>query len=61
MSTTGMIVSIIAVLGALVLATSNARFREAGRRKLIRLALIWVAIICGLVVIVELAGFRVNQ
>ncbi len=56
-----MIVSIIAVIGALVLATSNARFRELGTRKLIRLALIWTAIIVGLVLLIDVTGFRIKQ
>lgn len=56
-----MIVSIIAVIGALILATNNSRFRSLGKGRAIRLALIWVAIIVGLVVVIQLTGFRVEQ
>lgn len=56
-----MIVSIIAVIGALILATNNSRFRNLGMSRAIRLALIWAAIIVGLVLVVQLTGFRVEQ
>lgn len=61
MSAAAMIVSIIAVIGALILATNNSRFRSLGKGRAIRLALIWVAIIVGLVVVIQLTGFRVEQ
>ncbi|GFM29497.1 hypothetical protein [Novosphingobium sp. PY1] len=58
---TEMVVSIISVLGALILVTSNARFRELGTRRKIRLGLIWVAIIIGLVLFIQVTGLRVEQ
>ncbi|AIT78962.1 hypothetical protein [Novosphingobium pentaromativorans] len=61
MNTTAMIVSIISVLGALILVTSNARFRELGARRMIRLGLIWVAIIVGLMLIIDVTGLRIQQ
>jgi len=56
-----MVVSIISVLGALILVTSNARFRELGTRRKIRLGLIWVAIIIGLMLFIQVTGLRVEQ
>ena len=61
MSAAAMIVSIIAVIGALILATNNSRFRSLGMARAIRLAFIWVAIIVGLVLVIQLTGFRVEQ
>ncbi|WP_041559003.1 hypothetical protein [Novosphingobium sp. PP1Y] len=58
---TEMVVSIISVLGALILVTSNARFRELGTRRKIRLGLIWVAIIIGLMLFIQVTGLRVEQ
>lgn len=55
-----MIVSIIAVLGALVLATSNAQFRNLGMKRMIRLALIWTAIIVGLALVIQFTGLRIE-
>lgn len=60
MSTAGMIVSIIAVIGALILAMSNSGLRNLGMSRAIRLALIWVAIIVGLVLVIRLTGFRIE-
>jgi hypothetical protein len=61
MSMTATIVSIIAVLGALILATNNAQFRNLSKGRMIRLALIWAAIIVGLVLVVEMTGLRISQ
>ncbi|CDO38882.1 MULTISPECIES: hypothetical protein [Novosphingobium] len=61
MNTTAMIISIISVLGALILVTSNARFRELGSRRMIRLGCIWAAIIVGLMLIIQLTGLRIEQ
>jgi hypothetical protein len=61
MSTAATIVSIIAVLGALILATSSAQFRDLGMSRMFRLALIWGAIIVGLVLVVQLTGLRLEQ
>jgi len=61
MSTTATIVSLIAVIGALILATSNSRFRSLGAGRMLRLALIWTGIIVGLVLLIELTGLRIRQ
>lgn len=61
MSTAATIVSLVAVIGALILATSNARFRNLGAGRMIRLALIWIAIIVGLVLVIQLTGLRIRQ
>lgn len=61
MNTTASIVSLIAVLGALVLATRNSKFRDLGARRMLRLALIWGALIIGLVLVIQLTGLRVRQ
>lgn len=58
---TAMIVSIIAVLGALILATNSSQFRNLGIGRMIRLALIWTAIIVGLVIVIQFTGFRIEQ
>lgn len=61
MNTAATIVSIIAVLGALILATSSAQFRNLGMSRMLRLALIWGAIIVVLVLVVQLTGLRLAQ
>ncbi|GGB98337.1 hypothetical protein GCM10011494_16040 [Novosphingobium endophyticum] len=61
MNTAATIVSIIAVLGALILATSSAQFRNLGMSRMLRLALIWGAIIIGLVLVVQLTGLSLEQ
>lgn len=61
MNTTASIVSLIAVLGALVLATRNSKFRDLDARRMLRLALIWGALIIGLVLAIQLTGLRVRQ
>lgn len=58
---TATIVSIIAVLGALILATHNARFRNLGISRMVRLALVWLAIILGLLLVIQLTGIRIQQ
>lgn len=58
---TATIVSIIAVLGALILATRNARFRNLGISRMVRLALVWLAIILGLLLVIQLTGIRIQQ
>lgn len=60
MSTTAAIVSVIAVIGALILATSSSQFRNLGTGRMIRLALIWAAIIAGLVLAIQLSGLRMT-
>lgn len=61
MSITAAIVSLVAVIGALVLATSSSQFRSLGAARIIRLALIWAAIIVGLVLVIQVTGLRVKQ
>ena len=61
MTTAATIVSIIAVLGALVLATSGSQFRGLDGRRKIRLALIWIAIIVGLVLVIQVTGLRMQR
>lgn len=61
MNTAATIVSIIAVVGALILATRGSRFRVLTVSRTIRLALIWVAIIAGLVIVIKLTGIRVDR
>lgn len=56
-----MIVSIITVIGALILATNNSQFRNLGMGRKVRLALVWTAIIVGLVLVIHLTGLRVRQ
>ncbi|WP_313440207.1 hypothetical protein [Novosphingobium sp.] len=61
MSQAGLIVGILSVIGALVLATSHSRFRSMPRATTIKLALIWAAIIIGLVLIIQISGFQIRQ
>lgn len=61
MNATATIVSIIAVIGALILATRGSRFRELGASRTIRLALIWAAIIVGLAIVIQLTGLRIDR
>lgn len=58
---TGTIVSIIAVIACLILATRSAPFRNLGMSGTVKYALIWVAIIVGLVMIIQVSGFRIEQ
>lgn len=58
---TGTIVSIIAVIACLILATRGAPFRDLGMNKAIQYAAIWGAIIIGLVLVIQLTGFRIEQ
>ncbi|MFC0203089.1 hypothetical protein [Novosphingobium soli] len=60
MNQTAMIVSMVAVVACLVLALRNSEVRELGRGKALRLAAIWAAIIVGLVVVIQLSGFRIE-
>ena len=58
MITTGSVVSIVAVLACLLLVSRNSGFRTMGSARVIRLALIWAAIILGLVIIIDIAGLE---
>lgn len=60
MNTTATIVSIIAVLGSLLLVSRHSGFREMGSAKMIRIALVWVAIILGLFLVFQFAGLRIE-
>ncbi|KPH63027.1 hypothetical protein ADT71_13985 [Novosphingobium sp. ST904] len=60
MNQTGMIVGIIAVIGALILVTSNSRFRSLPKSRMLKMALIWAVIIIGLVLLIQVTGFRIK-
>ena len=53
-----LIVSIIAVIGALVLATRAASLRRLGMARAAKLAAVWALIIVGLMVVIQLLGLR---
>ncbi len=57
--TAGLIVSLISIFGALILVTRGQRWRQMPRGNVIRLALIWVALIVGVTAIVSLLGIKV--
>lgn len=59
MSQIGQIVSVIALVGCLVLAFRNSEMRSLGAGKALRLAAIWAAIIIGLVLVIQVSGFRI--
>ncbi|HKR92396.1 hypothetical protein [Novosphingobium sp.] len=59
MNDTATIVAIVTVIGCLVLATRSSALRNAGARHVVRLALIWVAIIFALMALVRLVGVRI--
>ncbi|WP_395333110.1 hypothetical protein WBP06_06785 [Novosphingobium sp. BL-8H] len=61
MSNTATIVGVISVIGALILVTSNSRFRQLGFAKGLKLALIWAAIIIGLVLLIQALGLHSRQ
>ncbi|MEP0391471.1 MAG: hypothetical protein ABJ205_01255 [Erythrobacter sp.] len=54
----GMIISIVAMLGWLILAGSALASFKLGWNKMAQLALVWLAIFAGLFVIAELLGAR---
>ena len=56
-----MIVAVISVIGSLILVTSGSRFRSMPMGKTVKLALIWAAIILGMVLIIQVSGFRIHQ
>ncbi len=56
-----MIVSIISVIACLILVTRGAPFRNLGTSKTIQYAAIWGAIIIGLVLLIQVTGFRIEQ
>ncbi|MCJ2177469.1 hypothetical protein [Novosphingobium album (ex Hu et al. 2023)] len=58
---TGMIVSIISVIACLILVTRGAPFRNLGMSKTVQYAAIWAAIIIGLVLLIQVTGFRIEQ
>jgi hypothetical protein len=61
MSQTGMIVAVISVIGSLILVTSGSRFRSTPMGTKLQLALIWAAIIVGLVLVIQVSGFQIRQ
>lgn len=60
MNYTGTIVSMIAIGACLVLALRNSEIRSMGAGKAMRMAAIWAAIIIGLVVVIQVSGFRIE-
>jgi hypothetical protein len=56
----GQIVSVIALVGCLVLAFRNSEMRALGAGKALRMAAIWAAIIIGLVLVIQVSGFRIE-
>jgi len=61
MNQTAMIVSLISIVGCLVLAFRSSNIRSLGGGQAMRLALIWAAIIIGMVLIVQLTGLRIGS
>jgi hypothetical protein len=55
-----MIVSIVSIVACLVLATRGAPFRGIGTARTVRYALIWAAIIIGLVLFLQVSGLRLG-
>lgn len=53
-----MIVSVIAVIGSLILVTRGAGLSRMGTARIVRLALIWAAIILGLMLLIDVLGLR---
>lgn len=53
-----MIVAIITVIGSLVLVTRNSGLARLGAVRIIRLALIWAAIILSVVLLIQAFGIR---
>jgi hypothetical protein len=60
MNQTSQIVSVIAIIGCLVLAFRNSNIRSLGMGKALRMAAIWVAIIVGLLLLIQISGFRIG-
>lgn len=58
MNQASMIVSVMAVVACLFLATRSANIRQLGTRRALRLAMIWIAIIVGLVFAIHFAGLQ---
>ncbi|TCM22130.1 hypothetical protein EDF56_101812 [Novosphingobium sp. PhB165] len=61
MSNAATIVGVISVVCALILVTSNSRFRQLGFSKGLKLALIWAVIIIGLVMLIQMLGLHTRQ
>lgn len=57
---TATIVSILSVVACLVLVGRHSAFREMESASLVRMALIWVAIILGLFLVFQFAGWRIQ-
>lgn len=56
MNQIGTIVSMIAILACLVLASRNSGIRSLGTGKLLRLLLIWAVILVAVVLIIQVFG-----
>jgi ABC-type amino acid transport system permease subunit len=55
----GQIVSVIAIVACLVLALRNSEVRSMSSGKALRMAALWAAIIIGLVLVIQVSGFRI--
>lgn len=55
-----MIMSVISLIGCLILVTRNSLLRSLGTGKTMRLVAIWAVIIVGLVLVIQLSGFRIQ-
>ena len=55
-----MFMSAISLIGCLILVTRNSQLHSLGAGKTMRLVAIWAAIIIGLVLIIQLSGFRIQ-
>jgi hypothetical protein len=60
MSLTATIVSLISTIGCLILARRSSAFRQLGMNRTITYAVIWGAIILGLVMVLRMTGLRVG-
>ena len=53
------IVAMVTVIGCLILATRSSALRNAGAPRIVKLALIWVAIIFALMALIRFTGVRI--
>lgn len=60
MNQTGQIVSVVAILACLILALRSGNVRALSASKMVRMAAIWAAIIIGLMLVIQVSGFRIE-
>lgn len=58
---TGLLVSVVAILGALVLAWRGLRSRSLPPGTWWKMAAIWIVIIVGLVLVIQIVGLGIEQ